>query len=302
MLPVTKILYSVKELLAEIETIDIQAILNKGLKNKIDFVDLDGGNTTMSHITSDGQVVLSVGFCQLLWNICYVALRNSECKRFADSCEELKAPSELLKQIIIDVNLSEFAYLTEAFKAESDKEMLSVGYNCINHELSSKEHDFFKGIDMNNSFCQTVNGLCGAAVTFVLLHELFHWERDHFYRSIRRIEKEREADKYAFETMLNNYTGKKKNTAIIGAICCLCANLFINPRFSNDGNYPYEDERLFTQYNKVSSYKNLSLIVDQIITIWAGFFHNELTAKLKGLSDTQARINLIQKELAVYGR
>lgn len=106
MLPVSKILYSVKEFLSEIKTINIQSVLDKGLKNKIEFVDLDGGHTTMSHITNDGQVVLSIGFCQMLWNICYVALRNSECKRFEDSCAELKAPSELLKQIIIEVNRS----------------------------------------------------------------------------------------------------------------------------------------------------------------------------------------------------
>lgn len=113
---------------------------------------------------------------------------------------------------------------------------------------------------------------------------------------------EREADKYAFETMVHNFTGKEKNTVILGALCCLCANFFLNPGFTNDGSYPFEDDRLFSQFDEVGSNDIYALVVDRILSIWAGFFHKSLAIKLESQKDSNDRIKVIRKELTCYGR
>lgn len=45
MLPVSKTLHGVMDMLSEIKTIDIKEIEKKGLKNNIEFVDKDGGRS-----------------------------------------------------------------------------------------------------------------------------------------------------------------------------------------------------------------------------------------------------------------
>lgn len=302
MLPVSKTLHGVMDMLSEIKTIDIKEIEKKGLKNNIEFVDKDGGSSTFSHITSDGQVVLSLSYCQLLWNLCYVALKNTELLQFEDSCSYFHIPSALIKDVILKTDRKEFEYLSNVFSAKDDFTMLRIGANCLGGPLSSSSLKELEDIPQDTAFSQTVNGLCSAAINFVLLHELFHWERGHFSKAMRRIDKEREADNYAFDTIQANYHGRLKNTGELGALCALGSFFFLNPNFDNDGRYPFEDERLFAQFDKIKGNRGRNLIIDSILSFWASLFHKDVLEKIKMSANPSERIEILREALSSIGR
>ena len=67
-------------------------------------------------------------------------------------------------------------------------------------------------------------------------------------------------------------------------MCVLCSFFYLNPQFQNNGTYPYNDERLFVQYDKldgIAAEASCSVVV-HFLGLWSKMCRINNFPMLKG--------------------
>lgn len=275
--PINHLHYSVMESLSQIEI--VRHAINKGLKNNILLEENDNGRRVLSDISCDGQVRLSPAFCQFLWNMSYAALIITDTGRILQELKQIGIDKDMfIKMIQGYSSIPEIGFLLSELNAIPADKMIEVGMECIeDDDLRPKEiNEILEKQDMTSPFSQRVNSIYMAGVSFVLLHELFHWVRGHFEEKILPIDQEKEADNYAFDEILKTFSRNEaeKKTYALGIMSVLCSFFYLNPQFQNNGTYPHCDERLFAQYDKLdgkAADDSCSVIV-HFLSLWSKYY------------------------------
>ena len=200
--PIGKLNHSITEFLSSIEIVR-ETVQNCGLKNDIILTEVNDGHNVLSEIDPTGQVYLSPSFCQFIWNVSYSALIVTDTSIILKELEKIGINrDQFLKLISKYNNVPAVNFLMSELSAMPWEDVLKAGYECLYKIVTPKTENILAKIDLSDAFSQKVSALYRAAISFVLLHELFHWRNNHFRRGIKRIQMEKEADDYAFNIML----------------------------------------------------------------------------------------------------
>ncbi len=272
--PINLLHHSVMESLSRTEI--VRQAIKMGLKNNILLEESHNGQQVMAEISQEGQVRLSSAFCQFLWNMSYAALIITDTSRILYELDQIGIDKDLFIKMIQGYSSKpEVAFLLSELNAVPANQMIEIGMECMEDtDLRSKEiQQKLEEIELISPISQRVSGIYMAGVSFVLLHELFHWVRGHFDGKLLPIEQEKEADNYAFDEILKtfNRSNAEKKTYALGTMCVLCSFFYLNPQFQNNGIYPYNDERLFAQYDKlngIAEEASCSVVV-HFLSLWS---------------------------------
>ena len=300
--PISELNYSITDYLSSIDIVR-ETVQKGGLKNNIILTEENNGYDVLSEIDPNGQVYLSPSFCQFIWNVSYSALIVTDTSIILNELKKVGInKDEFLTMISAYNSVPEVSFLISELNAISWEDILQAGYECQSKIVTQDTEQLLTKINLSSPFSQRVSGLYRAAISFVLLHELFHWRRNHFRCGKKRIEMEKEADDYAFNEMLQSSTDKTRKTNTIGPICTLLSFFFINPQFINNGRYPYEDERLFAQFDKLIGVEKEACrsIIVNIMEVWARFFKISGFPILTGCDESD--LDNIRKFLSSYMR
>jgi len=284
--PIESLNHSVSKSLSRFDVV-YKAVLDKGLHNEIILTEKINGHNVFSEIDENGQVYISPSFCQFIWNISYAALIITDTTSIMKELNKVGINKDMFLNMLSGYEENpEIGFIISELNAMPWDNVLVTGYYCLKKHITQAVVDNLKMQDMTSIFSQKVNGIYQAGITFVLLHELYHWERGHFWNTMTRIDKEKEADDYAFRTiLLNNFTDNEMKTYIVGSICVLFSFFFNNPSLHKDERYPYEDDRLFAQFDKLKSpeMENCRSLIIQILKEWAKFFNIDNFPQLTGV-------------------
>lgn len=299
--PIEKLHYSVMELLAPMDI--VKKAVAMGLKNEIIFAEEVDGRKVCVEIHPSGQVYLSPSFCQFLWNMSYSALIITDTNILLRELKALGLCKDIFVQMIDSLKgYPEVDFLLSEFNARPWEQVFDLGIKCLYGKLSQIEEKEVEMLDIRSNLALKVNGIYRSALFFALLHEAEHWVNNHFYRRIPRIDKEKEADGYAFDEILKSSVGALRRTHTIGCMSILCAFFFINPKFNNNGCYPYEDERLFAQFDKLSGrdMESCRSLIVNVLSAWAK--HNIIESFPPLIGDDEIDLQRIRYFLNSYNR
>lgn len=299
--PIEKLHYSVTELLSQMEI--VKKAVAMGLKSKIIFAEYVDGHKVYAEIHPSGQVYLSPSFCQFLWNMSYSALIITDTNILLRELKVLGFGQSLFVQMITSYKgYPAVDFLLSEFNAKPWEHVFELGVKCLYGNLTSVEEKEIENQDMTSVLTEKVNSIYRSALFYALLHEAEHWVNNHFYRTMPRIEKEKEADGYAFDEILKSSDNVVRRTHAVGCMSILCAFFFLNPHFKNNGNYPYEDERLFAQFDKLSGrdMESCRCLIVNVLSAWAKYNAIKEFPALSG--DDEADLHSIRQFLHLYSR
>jgi len=298
-LPVDRLNYSINEFFGWIKTIDIENAVKKGLNPKITICEQVKGKTINACCAPDGNVYISRLFAQSIWNLCYVALKLSDYKITEEGfAKENHSYNEMYEEMKSHRNeYEEVDYLMSLYEAENWEDMLWLTIACSQKNLIEKDYIKLSNLPVDNSFCCRVNGIYHTAVGSILLHELIHFDNNHFIRKIveKRKDLEMEADNLAFDAVIQISDHKRQETAVIGVMCAHLISFFSNPQLKPLENYYREDVRLFHQYDKIKdNRRKASIIIANVLSKWFEHSHSVIIDQLSSEEET---VNLIRSEI-----
>ena len=299
MYPIHKLDGNITRILQKIVSADIKTNVLKGLLNEIKYIDECSHITNVAEIKGnnhDAQVYLSSAFCQFLWLLDDIALKQidfsiiqEECyKNNIDVATYKKSTEYLLKNpgvlnvfantYGVDFNqyyeyLKRTTHLLEKSEFEkSIKEDFSLASSLIDSNSTINMTDFNK-INITGLYEQLVNSVYCFGIAFILLHELSHFELGHLDKVEQEMQDEENADYAAFWNIYNDLKGRELFSANIGILCALFSLLMLNPKMEDDGVHPKESDRIFSILDQVGfdNYK-YSVLVDKLFKMWAMFY------------------------------
>ncbi len=299
MYPIHKLDGNITRILQKIVSADIKTNVLKGLHNEIKYIDECSHISDVAYINGNGnnaQVYLSSAFCQFLWLIDDIALKQIDFNIIQEECYKnnidvatynkstkylIKNP-EVLKVLAnrygVDFNqyyeyLKRTVQLLEKSEFEkSIKDDFSLAGSLLDPNSTINMADFNK-ININGLYEQLVNSVYCYGISFILLHELSHFELGHLDKDEQEIQDEENADYAAFWNIYNDLKGRELFSANIGILCALFSLLMLNPKMEDDGVHPKESDRIFSILDQVGfdNYK-YSVLVDKLFKMWAMFY------------------------------
>lgn len=301
MYPIHKLNSNVTKDLQKIISADIKTNVQKGLQNEIKFIDECSHITNVAEIkgTNDNaQVYLSSAFCQFLWLINDIALKQVDFEIIQDECLKVKANISEYKESVenilkhpevlyqmevwhkIDVN-QYYDYLKRTTQLLDSDELNKNIKNDFNLAMSlldpskSINIDDFNGININGLYEQLVNKIYCYGIAFILLHELSHFELGHLEKNEQEMQDEIDADYTAFWNIYNDLNGRELFSANIGILCALFSLLMWNPKMEEDGVHPKESDRIFSILDLIGNENpKYMVLVDKLFKLWAK--HNKI--------------------------
>ena len=301
MYPIHKLNSNVTKDLQKIISADIKTNVQKGLQNEIKFIDECSHITNVAEIkgTNDNaQVYLSSAFCQFLWLINDIALKQVDFEIIQDECLKVKANISEYKESVenilkhpevlyqmevwhkIDVN-QYYDYLkrtTQLLDSDEHNKNIKNDFNLAMSLLDPSKSiniDDFNGININGLYEQLVNKIYCYGIAFILLHELSHFELGHLEKNEQEMQDEIDADYTAFWNIYNDLNGRELFSANIGILCALFSLLMWNPKMEEDGVHPKESDRIFSILDLIGNENpKYMVLVDKLFKLWAK--HNKI--------------------------
>lgn len=300
MYPIHKLNSNVTKDLQKIISADIKTNVQKGLQNEIKFIDECSHITNVAEIkgTNDNaQVYLSSAFCQFLWLINDIALKQVDFEIIQDECLKVKANISEYKKSVetilkhpkilyqVDVwhkiNVNQyFDYLKRTLQLlDNDKlnENIKNEWNLAISLLDSSKSiniDDFNGININGLYEQLVNKVYCYGIAFILLHELSHFELGHLDKDEQEMQDEIDADYAAFWNIYNDLNGRELFSANIGILCALFSLLMRNPKMEDDDVHPKESDRIFSILDLIDNENpKYKVLVDKLFKLWAKYYN-----------------------------
>ena len=296
MYPIQNLNSNINAILQKIVSADIKTNVQKGLQHEIKYFDECSHITDVAYINgncNNAQVYLSSAFCQFLWLIDDIALKQIDFSIIQEECYKndidvatykksteylLKNPevlNVLAKRYGADFN-QYYEYLKRTIqlldKSEFEKSInddFSLAGSLVNPNISINMAEFNK-ININGLYEQLVNSVYCYGITFILLHELSHFNLEHLDKVDVEMQDEIDADYSAFWDIYNDLKDRELFSANIGILCALFALLMLNPKETEDGIHPRESDRIFYIYDQISSENSkYSVLVDKLFKMWA---------------------------------
>ena len=140
--PISKLNYSITDLLSSIETVR-DTVQNCGLKNNIILTESTGGHNVLSEIDPSGQVYLSPSFCQFIWNVSYSALIVTDTSIILKELEKIGINrNQFLELISVYNSVPEVNFLMSELSAMPWEDVLKVGYECLYKKVTPKTEKY----------------------------------------------------------------------------------------------------------------------------------------------------------------
>lgn len=323
MYPIHRLNRNITHIFHDIVSTDIFGDIRNGLDNEIHFIDEDCQITEVAYIAYDGiegisRVFLSSAYCQYLWLLCDVTLKDIDLyiikeesskegldlNGFKKAVEQtLKTPIERITAMISQCNLSVnptryVDYLKRVVQLLDENVYKKQRLREIDMAVSLKENDRLIDFDkinelnMDGLYEQKTNSVYCFGIAFILLHELSHFELNHLSKKEEK-EDEVNADYSAFWDIYSDIDDDRKFSANVGIICALFSLMMINHNLDEDTLHPREDTRLFAFYELMKEDNpKYTLLVKKLLDIWGTTF--SVRDYPYGLPDTDGSVYQIR--------
>ncbi len=300
--PVHSLDVNIAKILSSIASVELLGNIPKDLNNKIRFFDEGEHISYVAKISKDiitglCTTRLSIAYCQFLWLISNVSLKNTD---FSIILEECKAENKSITDFknVIDIALSESSsqlsqrlaplgipidsyldYLTSVkdllvcngFQKQQQLQ-LSMAFSLLNNE-ENIDYTLFDDIHNDKQYELKTNSVYCYGITFILLHELSHFELGHLDKQTEEMQDEKDADISAFWKIFVNVEETTKYSANIGIICALFSLLLMNPTLEGDETHPREDNRIFQVYDDIKNEnKKYGILIKHLFDYWGKYF------------------------------
>lgn len=302
--PICHLNGQVRYILANLNSIRIKELVEKGLNKKIRFKDLNGPISDIACLDMSNQIHLSAAYCQFLWSLSYVALRmydglivqneienlnNAEKAQYFKELEDYSG-IELVQELIQYTNWDKIC--------ESCYKVFNTGNELMKNRIENYEK-FYNVPNALNANQSKVNGIYCYAVIFILNHEISHFSLNHDIDLTKSDEES--ADSSAFWTLYFDTDEKEKKSAMIGTLTALCSLMFFNRQLNGDDQHPDEDKRVLTALSVIKEeYSHYLPFVVKLFELWSFYFEFEDSFKsLK--SDSSSNEEYFEKILTFIG-
>ncbi len=313
--PIYKLNEAITESLQKIISLDIVQGISDGLDSMIHFVDEQGGplstiaeiaekKVLMNENEPKRYVTISAAYCQMLWMICSIVLRNHD--SVSINCEIKKMSqeeySEFQQELLVDnvVTRCECSLLDRDKVFSDSVDMLNKIEILIQKKLSNEEIEQLYTYDMVSDIGTRINSLYVYAMSFELLHEFSHHSLNHDLNQTGTRKEEEEADHNAFWTLYSDLKGAERKTALLGILCALVSLIFVNTSLEDDGIHPLPIERIFHFYDIIKEEDNkFAGLICHLFYAWAVYSHDETMPRLdKSYEETIEKIRsyMLDKE------
>ncbi len=300
MYPIHTLNSNITKILQKILSANILGNVQNGLQHDIKFIDDCSHISDVAEIKGNNhnaQVYLSSAYCQFLWLIDDIALKQIDFSIIQDECirnnievvtykkctEYLIQNPEVLNVLVNSYGIDSkqcFEYLRRTVqlleKNEFEKNIKNewtLAESLVDNSRTICVPDF-NVIDFNGFYEQLVNSVYCYGIAFILLHELTHFEMKHLEKK-EEMQDEINADYAAFWNMYNDLKDKELFSANVGILCALFSLLILNPKMEEDNVHPHpkESDRIFSILDQISTDNHkYSLLVDNLFKIWAMYY------------------------------
>lgn len=323
MYPIHRLNRNITRIFHDIVSTDMPGDISNGLDNEIHFIDEDGHITDVAYIANGGidgisRVYLSSAYCQYLWLLCDVALKDIDffiikeeshkvgldLNGFKKAVEQtLCTPIERIITMVMqcdsNVNPTQYVdYLKRVLQLLDENVYKQQRQNEINMAVSLRNNsrqidsDKINELDIDGLYEQKTNSVYCFGVAFILLHELSHFELSHLSKNVER-EDEEAADYSAFWNIYSDINDDRMFSANVGIICALFSLMMINPDLDEDKIHPREDTRLFAFYELMKGDNpKYAVLMKELLDIWGTTY--AVKDYPMGLSDTETGLYQIR--------
>lgn len=302
MYPIRKLDRNISHILHDIISANIEGNVNKGLQNQIEFFDEDDHISDVAvivHNSIDGtcRVRLSEAFCQFFWFISDICLKEIDLSIIKDECLKANGTLEQYKQeaeAILKTPMRYFWLLWRQYPGVSMAQYLdylrrSMQLLDAKKHTASQQHEFQMAVsildksqtidlavisktNIDGLYEQKVNSVYCFGITFILLHELYHFALGHMGKPAQR-SFEGNADMSAFWSIYRDINGARRFSANIGILCTMFTLLMLNPNLVEDGIHPREDKRIFDIYDKIKGENpKYTVLLVRLLKIWTDVY------------------------------
>lgn len=327
--PVIALNGNITQIIQRIPSADISENIKKGLSNEICFIDQNRPISDVAEIRKyleDGkiQVRLSAAYCQYLWLMCCIIIREidlsvirEECKQSGIALEQfIKAskqvvslsPEQLSQQISSEykgINIEQYIdYLKRSLELLDEKDFNSKQQTYIKllSELRGKETfnlDDFSAINIDTLYGQIINSVYCFGICFILLHEASHFSLEHLDKESADIQDEIDADCSSFWNIYSDISETEKFSANCGILCALFSLLYLNSTIEPDNIHPAEDDRIFKVYECIKEDNpKYTILLVQSFRYWADLY--EINRFPTNLQNTEDSVDRIKEFLVEY--
>lgn len=327
--PVLALNSNITQFIKKIPSAGISENIKERLNNDIRFIDQNSPISDVAQIVKsplDGtcRVSLSAAYCQYLWLMCAIIIREidlsvvkEECKRcgitleqFIESSKQVVSLSQeqVSQQILSEykgINIEQYIdYLKRIPELLNSTEFSCQQeyYMKLLSELTGKEEfylDDFSAININTPYGQKINSVYCFGICFILLHEASHFSLGHMDKESCAIQDEKDADLSSFWSIYSDIPESEKFSANCGVLCALFSLLYLNPKIESDNIHPTEDDRILAVYEciKKDNPKYTVLLV-QFFMYWAK--NCQIDGFPTNLQNTEDSVDKIKDFLAEY--
>lgn len=299
MYPIHTLNSNITKILQKILSANILGNIQNGLQHEIKFIDDCSHISDVAEIKGDShnaQVYLSSAYCQFLWLLDDIALKQIDFSIIQDECiknnievvtykkstEYLIQNPEVLNVLANRYGIDSkqyFEYLRRSVQLLEKKEFerniknewtLAESLVDISRTICVSD---FNVINFNGLYEQLVNSVYCYGIAFILLHELTHFEMGHLEKK-EEMQDEVEADISAFWSLYNDLKDRELFSANIGILCVLFSFLMLNHNMEEDGIHPKESDRIFYIFDQISEDNpKYSVLIIKLFAMWAEKFN-----------------------------
>lgn len=327
--PILALNSNITQLIKKIPSADILDNIKEGLNNEIRFIDQDCPISDVAKIVKspmDGKsyVSLSAAYCQYLWLMCSIIIREidlsvvmEECKRCGVTLEQFiegtkqavsLSQEQVLEQIPLEykgINIEQYIdYLKRIPELLNIEEFCKLQKYYIKLLVELMEQETFNlgdfsAIDVNTPYGEKINSVYCFGICFILLHEASHFALGHLDKVSPAIQDEVEADFSSFGSIYSDISENEKFSANCGVLCALFSLLYLNPTIEPDNIHPTEDERIFKVYECIKNDNpKYTVILVQFFKYWAEIY--QIIDFPPNLQNTEDSVDRIKDFLAEY--
>lgn len=304
--PVQALNQNITQNLNKIRSADILGNVQNGLNPEIHLIDKGTPISEVSCIVkftleNEVQVKISAAYCQFLWLLCCIVIREIDfnvikesCNQFGTSLEQFSNGLKLIENLPKEQLQGEIRKKSPDFNSEKYNEFLKLCPELLNIEQFQKQQneyfdllceligvkefnlDDFSIVDLKSAYAKKINSVYCFGICFILLHELYHFSLGHLDIPHASQQDEKNADIGAFWDINSDINQEEKFSAYCGILCVFFSLLYLNPTLESDGIHPYEDERIFDIYEciKDDNTKYTQLVINFFV-YWDRFFPSE---------------------------
>lgn len=213
--------------------------------------------------------------------MCYAGLKLADYNISKEECV-IKGSSldEVYKAIIMSgYTLPECLYIKGLVEALIWDELVELAKDFQRKWALDKDYELLSKLDLSQAFVSRVSSMYRTGMGGILLRELTHFYKGHFDRMPfeSRKELEKEADDMAFNAILKAPLQDRKS-GILGFLSAYLLAFYVNPNLTPNDNYYREDERLFSQFDKIQDTdlkRRANVLVAYILNHWLKVSHQK---------------------------